>query len=1206
MSSSFRPATTVSPDHIRSLDEDGLRDVMSRLLRAEGHLCGIPANAIRVSHEFKAGDEGCDGWSPAHQGGSDWLPDVDTCWQLKSGKAGEPAKLKGEVLKPVPLETLASGGAYIVVASDASGETAARSRLDVLRREAEAEGLPTDRIRVYTCENLAAWCNSFSSISTWLADVPHGLLIFEEWTRDELYAGPFHVSPKVAGDIDRARQVLDFRHESSPFHLHIAGQPGVGRTRLALEIVRGTRLQEFTLYSPTFDPQIVEFLGQVRDDLPARLLLIVDQVPAEAVAPSNQQVRLADGRIRLVTIASELPVETEGIEILNLARLDADEMRKLILKQSREFPVEHIEFVTRFSDGFVKLAWIVWRALQKNPDVRGLETLLDQNDIRGFLDRLLGGLSDDDRRALEVVSLMLRVGWDGELDNEGKALVKLLGLDWRDIRGRIRMIQERLGIVPQAGRYRYVSPQPLAALLARGALDDYRDELPQLPERLPSHSARIALFRRLAQVSDHSVAEAMCRELLSGFNTLRDLERWDASERWDIAAATVPDVAVQVFGDLLDRASPAEKASFVGNAFSPIWTLAKLAGRAEHFESVMIMLADLAVVERRQVGYSPTRTFCDRFQVIQGGTEVPFNERLRVLDHPLDRRDLAYTRLVIRALTVSVSTLTPPIILDGNRGLRPIPPSWNPRDVECMVQARREALARLLAIARQGAPEHEELLAKAAQAALPLARSIELVDAVRELVERMVESYPGYRQPLLSMIAHLIEVEDVRRDGVPSSREALQDLHDAIADRTFGGRLRRHASHVRFGLAPPPAELDRLIAEIIENPDLLLPEWEWLTSGGAHNVSEVGRNLGQRDQHGSVESTLVRREGRGPDLRLVAAYVVARAEQQPPGWLDDWLEGRASEAGGDPELVLAVIREGAPSTARSARLVLRMLRDGSVPPAAFDLLIHCRWGRDLPGPEFRELVEELVRYPELRWITFFGISARLQQHPDDVGEFSAVTLPLVTDPTLLDSKRLSVWQGVARHFIRDHPRDIARTALTARREDPGFWSLPEAHDEEILLACAATDPEGVWEELSRSLEDPDGPHAFVDRLPIGLVDRLPQERVLGWAEGNPGRVILLAHLAAPDFHDDRSLAANLADLHGDQEDVSRTLIGQMLGRSPYRIVWQQCGAHAEVLERVARTTARSGLRRWASRAAQALRELEATYRTEEEENRMLP
>jgi hypothetical protein len=136
----------------------------------------------------------------------------------------------------------------------------------------------------------------------------------------------------------------------------------------------------------------------------------------------------------------------------------------------------------------------------------------------------------------------------------------------------------------------------------------------------------------------------------------------------------------------------------------------------------------------------------------------------------------------------------------------------------------------------------------------------------------------------------------------------------------------------------------------------------------------------------------------------------------------------------------------------------------------------------------------------------------------------------------------------------------------------------------------------------------EGGMGVIANLPAGLVDRFPRDLVLDWLECSVDRAHVLVHLVAANFADDRSLAAHLADLHGDQEQVSFRLfrqivetveMGTMLDeRGPWSARW---AAKAAELEQLARSTQRPGLRRWAQEAAEELRELESSYRLREQE-----
>ena len=225
--SSLRPP----PKFFRSLDKEGLHDLMRELFAREGELLGLPASQIHVSDNLDSGDEGCDGSTPHHDAPrTDWIPKVETCWQFKSGKAGQPSKLRGEVRKSIPRRVLKAGGAYIVVASYASGKKAIDDRLAVLRREARRSRLPTDRIYVYTCEQLADWCASHAALASRYLGLPAETLLIENWENNQQFTLAFHQTGSVTKQLDEIRAGLGFAMGKLQ-HLHIAGPPGVGKTR---------------------------------------------------------------------------------------------------------------------------------------------------------------------------------------------------------------------------------------------------------------------------------------------------------------------------------------------------------------------------------------------------------------------------------------------------------------------------------------------------------------------------------------------------------------------------------------------------------------------------------------------------------------------------------------------------------------------------------------------------------------------------------------------------------------------------------------------------------------------------------------------------------------------------------------------------------------------------------------------------------------
>ena len=96
----YRDALKVSPGRIAALSDSDLTELMHDLLRAQAQRCRSPLDRLTINTEGKAKDGGCDGWTDEPELDDSWLGRTATCWQFKAGVAGQPSKLKGEIIKP--------------------------------------------------------------------------------------------------------------------------------------------------------------------------------------------------------------------------------------------------------------------------------------------------------------------------------------------------------------------------------------------------------------------------------------------------------------------------------------------------------------------------------------------------------------------------------------------------------------------------------------------------------------------------------------------------------------------------------------------------------------------------------------------------------------------------------------------------------------------------------------------------------------------------------------------------------------------------------------------------------------------------------------------------------------------------------------------------------------------------------------------------
>jgi len=381
----FRSALQVEPKRIARLEDAELGKLMGQLLRAQSHRCGAPVSELLTNTEEKAADDGADAWSGKPETPDEWLGDAETCWQLKAGDAGEPAKVKKEIGKRLPKVTLTKGGRFVLVASGStSGKKGETDRLETLTTEAEAAGLPTDRIVVIGSERLAEWVNQHPAIAARWANRPEGLWTLQDWPAQEHQAS-WQASDPLASALATYRQALDpttVRPDEPFLHLHLYGPPGAGKTRLALELCKQAPWADFVVYvQQAREGNVLSLLARAASEEGVRFVVVADDTPAELLKPLRDALEPSEGRIRLITLGTSHSPDPRRIQEEQLPRLSADSLRELLGCWYPAMPAVLVSNVVNLAAGNPRLARLGADALHQNPALT-TATLHEQPAIR--------------------------------------------------------------------------------------------------------------------------------------------------------------------------------------------------------------------------------------------------------------------------------------------------------------------------------------------------------------------------------------------------------------------------------------------------------------------------------------------------------------------------------------------------------------------------------------------------------------------------------------------------------------------------------------------------------------------------------------------------------------------------------------------------------------------------------------------------------
>ncbi len=1196
----FRNALQVSPERVAAMSDGDLNVLMGKLLSAQAYKCGSPSNEIRVNTDGNAKDDGCDGWSAKPVTPDNWLGSTHTCWQFKAGSAGEPARLAGEVTKRIPRETLTNGGRFVVVASGSTnGKKGEDDRRAKLVADAVTAKIPTGQIEVIGSERLTNWCNQHPAVGARWAGRPEGLWTLDDWSKSEEHQVPYQASATAYLEIGARRTDLDFA-TGSVHHLHIQGPPGVGKTRFALELCREAAWRGAVIYiRQAADIRLAELIDGGATEPGVQLIVVADEVQPDQLRPLRDSVGRGGGRVRLITIGHSSSPDPTRIPALLVKPLDSEGMRKVIAGWHPAMPVEHVDFVVRFADGYVRLAGLAAAAVARNPtmDVRGL---LDRDEIRGFLDRMLG---TGDRRALYVVAVLTSIGWTDDMQKEGKAVAEHLGLDWNSVRATVDDYHRRLGIAPRGGRYRYISPTPLGIHLAVEAWTAYPDLLKSLPGALPSDGAKDAYYDRLQSMASNPQAREYAREELARFFRVDDFIDARAVRRWSALSSADPEAAVHNILRALSGASLEDRRRIEDRARrETVWALVRFAWRSSSFHDAAKALALLAEAENETWANNATAEFVARFQIFLGGTAVPYPHRLSVLDELLAEARPSLASLVVRALAQV-----------GNRqafrmGSSPASDElpereWHPRTAGEHFECVEIAITHLSDLAERGIADIQADLVTAAK---DLSGML-LESGVRELVANFFDTvrgaYPEAREPLRRTIAEIIHREKKywKRLSARELRE-LETLHARFEDASLGARLQQRVGQASWDLEEQ-ADLRPLAEELLSAAELLAEHWPWLTSGDASNAWRLGEALAAVDSKGELAKILPALPGSGRDLRLLCGYISAQRRVLGDQWYDRWVTTQFER---DPKPVdlLFEVAGRCGVTESVAGVLTAILRNEQVSPRVVGQLGFGRWGENLALDVLKTVFRAMAETGH-RETAIEILEHRMKTNPAEAERWKPLALELVMASELIRSGGMAnhYWKEVANTIVAGHPGEIAAAILREQADrDSGTWFAEYSEAAGVLQACVEQDPSAVWQALRPYVSSPADAYLFGIGFPRGVLERMPADDVWAWIAEKPGeRAAIVAHLADKNMSTDATLASRILGEYGDEEGVASAFFSEYVSGSwsgPASAHWD---ALAESLEAVAGRTALPKLRRWASESARSLRQMAERDRQREEE-----
>ena len=692
-------------------------------------------------------------------------------------------------------------------------------------------------------------------------------------------------------------------------HVRVTGDPGSGKTRLALEATRDERLRGRVLYAdgPDSVRTLVDHVNMGGTGGSENSIVVVDECNGLEHACIQGEIANSS-RIRLVTVHGGADGGVPGAAHMPVPPLAGEQVREII--SACAGAGRDVDAWAEYCRASPRAAHIVGACLRDGrggaPPAPGAAAVWDRC-IAGR-DGPRGPGFGARRAALEWLGLFRDVGCGGARARELDAVAKLAegdaGVARREFMGAIRDLRGMdllrgasvLHITPKLLHVRMwdewwarhePGAAPWADLLAGGGGGGEGGAAEGLLWR---HLDMYIYARGSAGASRAAKKMLLPGGLLDSAGALRS--RLGAA----FLSALAP---VDTASTLACIEGIAGRAGALGGAHPGVaYALAQALSHEGSFGGAMRLLLRLAVAgggagaARAHDPIPPLEAYCRALDPSNEAVSAPLPARLSALAEAAQSASAEERRVAVLACASVLSMRRRSIAVPRCRGFERVPDPWTPRD-------RGEAagyclgvfgLLRAAALDPKGGRVREEAAAAAVETAHQAALVPGLSLPVADLLGGLAASGAADRALILDKVALLLDAE---RDRIgPRAAEALSSLRDSMEGSGLSAELRRRVGrHARggwgVGREEEEEENDREAAALGDLADravrggAILADLDWLVSGGAVNGLAFGREVAVRDPDlGLLDRILEAMRAAGPSATalFLSGYLLPLAE----------------------------------------------------------------------------------------------------------------------------------------------------------------------------------------------------------------------------------------------------------------------------------------------------------------------------------------
>ena len=418
---------TVKNEDLEHLNPQEAVDFFRELLWAEAAALGIGKNLINVPSAITVADGGIDAEvkNVSASGGQGIVKQGLTRYQIKTGNfslSNESHiksilfKDKTNELKPIVKSCLDKDGTLIIVLF---GWDNPETKDDQLVDKFKENLILIDQkynnanIEIWRQNNLIGFLKPFPSLTLRIRGLDRSRFqSHRSWSENDDMKKGFVAGEKQKEFIASLQTELR-QNNNEAMHIRIYGEPGIGKTRLVLEVTRADDLLPLVIYGDSAnefrDSNLMTEI--LREDNQFSVILVIDECDPDSRSYIWNKLKNQGPRIKIISIYNEYDDTSGNIVYFDIPPLDNEQISKII--QEYYIPKDRADRWSELCSGSPRVAHVIGVNLKTNP-----EDLLKSPDTVNVWERyIVGGDAPNKtevgqrRTILQHIALFKRFGF---------------------------------------------------------------------------------------------------------------------------------------------------------------------------------------------------------------------------------------------------------------------------------------------------------------------------------------------------------------------------------------------------------------------------------------------------------------------------------------------------------------------------------------------------------------------------------------------------------------------------------------------------------------------------------------------------------------------------------------------------------------------------------------------------------------------------